>query len=127
MTDARRVSQLALDVRALRERQTGSRQLGLAPLLSLRPADRLALSVGPALDWSTNGWQYVGAPAREARPRYVVAHRPGSALFVVWSQQREAALAGPFTSPLREVFGPFGLRPDDRLLVKLSYWFTPRR
>jgi hypothetical protein len=54
-------------------------------------------------------------------------YRPGSALFVVWSQQRQAALAGPFTHALGEVFGPFALPPADTVLVKLSYWFTPRR
>jgi hypothetical protein len=229
VTDTRRVSQLGMDVRAFRETETGSHQLSLGPLLSLRPADRFAFSVGPALDWTTNGWQYVGAPAPAGRPHYVLArlrqttvslttrvdlafsprltlqlyaqpfasagrfdryaevaspraartadrvrvfepermssdpagggwrfdlgadglatlpdptfhvrdlhanlvlrweYRPGSALFVVWSQQREAALAGPFTHPVGEVFGPFALRPDDTLLVKLSYWFTPRR
>jgi len=211
VTDTRRVSQLAMDVRAFREVETGSHQVGVAPLLNLRPADRLFLSVGPALDWATNGWQYVGAPAPAGEPHYILArlrqttvslttrvdlafsprltlqlyaqpfasagrfdryvevvspraartadrvrpiapeafatlpdpafhvrdlhanlvlrweYRPGSALFVVWSQQREATLAGPFTHPLGEVFGPFALRPADTVLVKLSYWFTPRR
>jgi len=208
VTDTRRVSQLAIDVRAFRETETGSHQLGLGPLLSLKPADRLAVSVGPVLDWTTNGWQYVGAPA-PGRPHYVVArlrqttvslttrvdfafsprltlqlyaqpfasagrfdryaevvspraartadrvrafdpdatlpdpefhvrdlhanlvlrweYRPGSALFVVWSQERQATLAGPFTHALGEVFGPFALPPADTVLVKLSYWFTPRR
>jgi hypothetical protein len=209
VTDTRKVSQLAVDLRAFREKEAGSHQFALSPLLSLRPADRLALSLGPAMDWTTNGWQYVGAPAPAGPPRYILArlrqttvalttrvdlafsprltlqlyaqpfasagrfdryvevvdpraartadrvraftpdttlpdpafhvrdlhanlvlrweYRPGSALFVVWSQQREAALAGPFTHALGEVFGPFALRPADTVLVKLSYWFTPWR
>ncbi|WP_420454046.1 DUF5916 domain-containing protein [Rubrivirga sp.] len=59
-------------------------------------------------------------------------YRPGSALFVVWSQGREDALfeetllrgAGPSpfdVGPVGSLGGAFGAFPDDLVLVKLSY------
>jgi hypothetical protein len=52
-------------------------------------------------------------------------YRPGSALFLVWTQGRSAFQ--PVGNPdgvgegLRDLFD---LRPDNTLLVKFSYWFT---
>jgi hypothetical protein len=52
-------------------------------------------------------------------------YRPGSALFVVWSQGRQnsAGLEGT-----RSVGGDlndlFNLSPDNTFLVKLSYWIN---
>jgi hypothetical protein len=53
-------------------------------------------------------------------------YRPGSTLFLVWSQGREgsAPLEGTqsFRGNLEELFGR---RANDTFLIKLSYWLTP--
>lgn len=226
-TDSRRTSQLSLDVKGFREAATGSRRLSLAPTLSLRASDRLALSLGPSFEWTTDGWHYVGTAVAAGSPHYVLGrleqatasltarldlafsprlslqlyaqpfasrgrfdelqqvaepraartadrlwpfgpgqvaegpaglrldlgpdgsallpdpsyrvrdlranlvlrweYRPGSTLFVVWSQDRHADLAGePGFAPGRELLGAFDAPPRNTLLVKLSYWFAPR-
>jgi hypothetical protein len=52
-------------------------------------------------------------------------YRPGSALFLVWTQQRQGdlPLAGDnsFGGDYR---GLFNLHPDNTFLVKMSYWFN---
>ncbi len=52
-------------------------------------------------------------------------YRPGSTLFVVWSQGRQGSTG---TEGTRSFGGDmndlFNLRPDNRFLVKLSYWFN---
>ncbi|MBA2684234.1 MAG: carbohydrate binding family 9 domain-containing protein, partial [Gemmatimonadaceae bacterium] len=52
-------------------------------------------------------------------------YRPGSALFLVWTQQRQGdeSLAGEqsFGGDYR---GLFNLHPDNTFLVKMSYWFN---
>ncbi|MEP7086497.1 MAG: DUF5916 domain-containing protein, partial [Gemmatimonadota bacterium] len=52
-------------------------------------------------------------------------YRPGSALFLVWTQQRQGdeALAGEqsFGGDYR---GLFNLHPNNTFLVKMSYWFN---
>ena len=53
-------------------------------------------------------------------------YRPGSALFLVWQQNRAASDArGPLvnTSGLLDTFAATG---DNFFAVKLSYWITPR-
>ena len=53
-------------------------------------------------------------------------YRPGSTLFVVWSHGREQyveqASVFRFRADTRDLFS---LHPDNRFLVKLSYWFNP--
>ena len=53
-------------------------------------------------------------------------YRPASALFVVWQQGRAQSdlHAGTFDAP-RDVRDLFAAHPDNTLLVKLSWWFTP--
>ncbi|HEY0970350.1 MAG TPA: DUF5916 domain-containing protein, partial [Gemmatimonadales bacterium] len=54
-------------------------------------------------------------------------YRPGSTLFLVWSQGRssfDASRAYDFDRG-REPEELFGLHPDNTLLVKVSYWFNP--
>jgi hypothetical protein len=49
--------------------------------------------------------------------------KPGSTLYVVWTEQRED-LTNPGTFALRRDFGTaFGAPADDVLMVKVAYWF----
>jgi hypothetical protein len=52
-------------------------------------------------------------------------YRPGSALFVVWSQGRlqDDRHLGNF-APGRDYRDLFSARPDNTLLIKASYWFS---
>ena len=52
-------------------------------------------------------------------------YRPGSALFLVWSQGRDQddRNIGSF-APARDYRDLFGARPDNTLLLKASYWFS---
>ena len=48
---------------------------------------------------------------------------PGSALYLVWTQQRED-LANPGEFAFRRDFaGAFGAPADDVLMFKIAYWF----
>jgi hypothetical protein len=53
-------------------------------------------------------------------------YRPGSTLFLVWSQGRQGSApvegAESFTGDLGDLFGR---RANDTFLVKVSYWLTP--
>ena len=52
-------------------------------------------------------------------------YRPGSALFLVWSQGRDQddRNLGTF-APVRDYRDLFAARPDNTLLIKASYWFS---
>jgi hypothetical protein len=52
-------------------------------------------------------------------------YRPGSTLFLVWSQGRDQddRNLGSF-APVRDYRDLFGARPDNTLLLKASYWFS---
>ncbi len=53
-------------------------------------------------------------------------YRPGSTLFLVWSQGREGSADLEGTKSFRGDLGDlFGRRADDAFLVKVSYWLTP--
>jgi hypothetical protein len=53
-------------------------------------------------------------------------YRPGSTLFLVWSQGREGSSSIEGTNTFRGDLGDlFGRRADDVFLVKVSYWLTP--
>jgi hypothetical protein len=50
-------------------------------------------------------------------------YRPGSTLFLVWTQGRDQDDRNPGTfAPTRDFRDLFGARPDNTLLVKASYW-----
>lgn len=52
-------------------------------------------------------------------------YRPGSALFVVWSQGRRLSTGAEGTQSFGGDIGDlFNLRPDNSFLVKLSYWIN---
>jgi Domain of unknown function (DUF5916)/Carbohydrate family 9 binding domain-like len=71
-SDTRRVTQVSLDVSGFREPATRSHQLTLAPALTLRASDRLAVSVGPTIAWTRNAWHYVGSPVASGRTHYLL-------------------------------------------------------
>ncbi len=53
-------------------------------------------------------------------------YRPGSTLFLVWSQGREFSDGRPADFNLsRDLGDVFKLHPDNTLLLKVSYWFNP--
>ena len=53
-------------------------------------------------------------------------YRPASVLFVVWQQGRAQSGLNPGTfEARRDVVDLFGARPENTLLVKMSYWFNP--
>src|SRR5207248_2207274 len=52
-------------------------------------------------------------------------YRPGSTLFVVWSQGRQNSTGAEGTQGFRgDLSDLFTLRPDNSFLVKLSYWIN---
>ncbi len=52
-------------------------------------------------------------------------YRPGSTLFVVWSQGRQNSTGAEGTQGFRgDLSDLFDLRPDNSFLVKLSYWIN---
>jgi hypothetical protein len=52
-------------------------------------------------------------------------YRPGSTLFLVWSQGRQNSTGAEGTQGFRgDLSDLFGLRPDNSFLVKLSYWIN---
>ncbi|HLB09167.1 MAG TPA: DUF5916 domain-containing protein [Gemmatimonadaceae bacterium] len=52
-------------------------------------------------------------------------YRPGSALFLVWTQQRQGNLSDAGDQTFGGDYrGLFNLHPDNTFLVKMSYWFN---
>jgi hypothetical protein len=52
-------------------------------------------------------------------------YRPGSVLFVVWTQGREGVLGAEGSRSMAgDVRDLFGLHPNNTFLVKASYWFN---
>ena len=49
-------------------------------------------------------------------------YRPGSRLYVVWTQSRHDRQADPWPSFASDAFDSLGVAPTNGLLVKLSYW-----
>ncbi len=61
---------------------------------------------------------------REFRANAVLRweYRPGSTLFLVWSEARDNRLLDPGLRLNRDLERLFGVRPRDVLLLKVSYW-----
>jgi hypothetical protein len=102
----------------------------------VRPLPAAQLPLGPGgpltIDAGASGILSFADPsyhARDLRASLVLRweYRPGSELYAVWTQQRSGHTAEPFASPGREILEAFGPRPVNTLLLKASYWFTPRR
>jgi len=51
-------------------------------------------------------------------------YKPGSTLFLVWSQGRTGTIADGTFLAERDMKGLFGIAPHDVFLVKFSYWFS---
>ena len=52
-------------------------------------------------------------------------YRPGSTVFIVWTQGRDQDDRNPGSfAPTRDFRDLFGARPDNTLLVKASYWIN---
>jgi len=81
----------------------------------------------PYTDASVLANQPGGFNVKQFRSNAVVRweYRPGSALFLVWTQQRQGSLpiAGD-DSFGGDYHGLFNLHPDNTFLVKMSYWFN---
>jgi hypothetical protein len=67
-TDGRRPFQVFLSETQSFEPGSGSHQIDLAPTVTWRAADRLALSLGPEYGRTVNGWQYVAQPGEVTQP-----------------------------------------------------------
>ena len=52
-------------------------------------------------------------------------YRPGSSLYVVWSQGRDHFVGDGAFDLGSDVGDLFGARPDNILMVKLSWWMNP--
>ncbi|MGB7211753.1 MAG: DUF5916 domain-containing protein [Gemmatimonadales bacterium] len=68
-----------------------------------------------------------GVDSKQFNSNFVVRweYRPGSTLFVVWTQGRQdfQSLAGP-NGVSGDLHDLWNLHPDNTFLVKLSYWFS---
>lgn len=51
--------------------------------------------------------------------------RPGSTLYAVWSQSRLGVDGQEGLKPARGMDDLFSIRPDNVLMLKISYWFNP--
>ncbi len=52
-------------------------------------------------------------------------YRPGSVMFLVWQQGRSNGIADGRFAVSRDLGEMFDARPDNTLLLKVSYWFNP--
>jgi hypothetical protein len=52
--------------------------------------------------------------------------RPGSALYLVWQQDRETEEFGRTRASLTDMFGSLNAGGDNFFAVKASWWFSPR-
>jgi hypothetical protein len=52
-------------------------------------------------------------------------YRPGSTLYLVWSQGRDEAVAEGSFRPVHDLRSLLGAPSRDALMLKLSYWWTP--
>ena len=68
-----------------------------------------------------------GFSDREFKSNTVVRweYRPGSTLFVVWTQGRQLRDDAPDTRGWTRTYPDlFRIRPDNTFLVKMSYWLS---
>ena len=49
--------------------------------------------------------------------------KPGSAMYIVWTEQREDSARPGVFALRRDIRGVFGAPADDVILVKIAYWF----
>ena len=51
--------------------------------------------------------------------------RAGSALYLVWQQDRELERTLPDRVSVGDMFSSLGRRGDNFLAIKIAYWFSP--
>lgn len=81
----------------------------------------------PYTDATVLADQPSGFNVKQFRSNAVVRweYRPGSTLYVVWTQQRAGALPVAGEENFSSNYGTlFNLHPDNTFLVKMSYWFN---
>ena len=71
-TDQRRRAYVTLLTDFSHEPESGAKELGLNPVVDVRPSGRMELSVGPYVSWAVNPWQYVAQQTALGAPHYVV-------------------------------------------------------
>ena len=83
----------------------------------LLPVDPAALNLGEDLDFNV----------RSFRSNLVLRWewRPGSTLYLVWQQDREADQRFRSRASLSDMFRSIGARGDNFFAMKVSYWFSP--
>jgi hypothetical protein len=119
----------------------------MSPTLSLQLYAQPFASVGDYTDWKeltatpragryADRFQPYGGGAdpggvnfKQLRTNTVLRweYRPGSILFLVWQQGRDAFAQSPTNFSFRREFGGLfdDLHPDNTFLLKMSYWFNP--
>jgi hypothetical protein len=112
---------------------TATLQVYASPFVSKGTySDVREIADAPASDYSARYKPYAANPAgfnfQQFRSNVVFRweYRPGSTLFLVWSQGREGSAEVEGTRSFRGDLGDlFARRADDTFLVKVSYWLTP--
>lgn len=95
--------------------------------VNIRPASSVSLSFGPSLSVNRSTGQFVrsvGDPLATLRGNAVLRweYRPGSALFMVWQQERSGfEPIGDFDFR-RDVGDIFRTVPTNVFLIKATYW-----
>jgi hypothetical protein len=82
-------------------------------------ADRWAPWTGGGTPTGFNDWQF------NSNLVFRWEYRPGSTLFAVWQQGRFGQGAPGAFDVKGDFVDLFATRPDNTLLVKMSYWFNP--
>ena len=84
---------------------------------ALLPVDPAALNLGRNLDFNV----------RSFRSNLVLRWewRPGSTLYLVWQQDREADERFRSRASVSDMFRSIGARGDNFFAMKVSYWFSP--
>ncbi len=77
-SDTRRAAQLQLNTSYSREPGSGSNSLDIAPTITARVADRLALTGSVEYTHSVNGWQYLGEPVLGDGSSQIILARLGA-------------------------------------------------
>lgn len=110
------------EVARARARAFGARFRDVPAADVARDGDLLAVAAADGRAGYTLGAPDFGV--RELRANAVARweFRPGSALFLVWTQAREAGGAAEGFAPVREARRLFGAAPRNTLLARVSWW-----
>jgi hypothetical protein len=97
----------------------------LAGVTTARTGDQLAADLDA--DGRAERFDDPDFNVRQLRSNAVLRweYRPGSTLFLVWAQARDHEAPGRSFSARDGLADLFASAPDDVLMIKVSYWFTP--